>query len=833
MAAPRTFAASRRCDAAPFEDQSDAPVSASEPGLHSTGELLEMAPDYVYAIDADWRFTYLNRRAVDEIADGKDLLKKSLWDEFPALRGTVLERRYREVMSAGRGVRFEFHYDANAAWYEIAASPLSSGGVVVWFRRIDRRKRAEEELRRAEERYRLAASAAADLLVDWNLEEDEIVWREALQSDFGFGDGVVKSREWCIAQVHPDDRPRVSAEIEKCRRTGERRTYHCRLRKSDGNYAEVRQTVVVQRDAEGKPLRAIVAVRDVTEWNRANESIRQREAQLANIFSQALVGIVESGPNGRTRLINNRFCEILDRAEDEIIGADVMDFTHPDDVEWNRQLYQRQRRKGEPFQLEKRYIRPDGSVVWCRVSVSFVHAPTGEIESSIVVAEDITHQRQTAERLKWASEHDALTGLPNRRAFEARLQAATLRAMHSGGTVGLLLLDLDHFKHVNDSFGHSAGDLLLQEIGDRLNECLSSGDLVARLGGDEFAILVEGAVPSELGDAIVRQLRRPFQIEGRSINVDASIGGAVFPTDAESAHELFKHADVALYALKDGGRGGTRMFHRKMLEQALVVASQLALARSAVCDRSVDPHYQPKVDLATGRIVGFEALLRWHHGILGIQAPDTVAEAFRDYELASKIGGLMQLRVLSDLRGWLQQGLPVGCVAINAAPVEFLRDDFAERLLALMDEHGVLPSHVEVEVTEHVFLDQGSGFVGRALKALNEAGVRIALDDFGTGYSSLSHLRDFPVDVVKIDRSFVEKVTSDSDARAIISAIATLARSLRIDLVAEGVETEQQRLVLLEQGCPLGQGFYFGRAMAADRIPGLLLDPLAAGFQSA
>jgi diguanylate cyclase (GGDEF)-like protein/PAS domain S-box-containing protein len=781
-----------------------------------------MAADYVFAVDAHWRFTYLGGRASEEIAEGKDLLNKSLWDEFPALLGTAVEQHYREAKWSGRRVRFEFYYDASAAWYEINASPLSNGGLGVWFRRIERRKRAEEELRRAEERYRLAASASADLLIDWDLEKDEIVWREAQESGFGFGDGAVKSHDWCVEQVHPADRAHVSTEIERSLQTGKRRTYYCRVRKADGNYAEVRQTVVVQRGANGKPLRAIIAVRDLTDWSRANQAIRRREAQLANIFSQALVGIVESGPDGRARLINSRFCEILGRTEGEIIGADVMDFTHPDDVEWNQQLYRRHRHKGEPFQIEKRYVRPDGSVVWCRVSVSFVQAPMGETESSIVVAEDITHQRQTTERLKWASEHDALTGLPNRRAFEARLQAATLRAMHSGGTVGLLLLDLDHFKHVNDGFGHGTGDLLLQDVGDRLNECVSSGNLVARLGGDEFAILVEGAVPSELGDAILRQLRRPFQIDGRSISIDASIGGAVFPTDAESAHELFKHADVALYALKEGGRGGTRMFHRKMLERALVVASQLALARSAVCDRSVDPHYQQKVDLTTGRIVGFEALLRWHHVVDGLQAPDTVAEAFRDYELASKIGGLMQGRVLADLSGWLQRGLPVGCIAINAAPVEFLRDDFAERLLARMNEHGVPPQHVEVEVTEHAFFEQGSSFVGRALKTLSDVGVRIALDDFGTGYSSLSHLRDFPVDVLKIDRSFVEKITSDGDARAIISAIATLAKSLRIELVAEGVETDQQRLVLLEQGCLLGQGFYFGRGVAADRVPGLL-----------
>ncbi|HTK71560.1 MAG TPA: EAL domain-containing protein [Croceibacterium sp.] len=791
-----------------------------------SSELLDLATDCVFAVDGTWRFKYVNRRAAIEIAGGRSLLGQSLWDEFPALVGTDIEAGYRKAMLARQPARFEAYYGPHDRWYEVDISPLSQGGLAVWFRNIDERKRAERQLQHAEERYRLAASAATDLVVDWNLETGEIIWREALQSGFGFGDGIVRTREWCIAQVHPDDREPVSAAIRRCIETGERLTYECRVRKADGSYAEVHQTAVAQHDVDGRPLRIILAVRDQTAWNRANEAIRSREAQLANIFSQAIVGIVESGPDGRARLVNERFCEILGRSESEVLGTEVMEFTHPADMESVQALLRAKRVKGESFQTEKRYLRPNGDIVWCKLSVSFVVGPSGAIESSIAIAEDISQQRHAIERLKWTSEHDDLTGLANRRAFEACLQAATLRSMHTHDTVGLLLLDLDHFKHVNDRFGHAAGDELLQEIGDRLAQCVAAGDLVARLGGDEFAVVVErctaGADLLEIGDTILRQLRRPFQIGGRTISLDGSIGGAMFPGDAESAHELFQHADVALYALKESGRGGTRLFDRDMLDQALVVASQLAAARTAVSGRSVDPHYQPKVDLESGRIVGFEALLRWHDEACVLQSPDTLAEAFRDYELASRIGELVQRRVFGDLNAWLREGLPVGCIALNAAPAEFLRDDFAERLLDRLREHHVLPSCVELEVTEHVFLDQGAQFVARALNLLHQNGVRIALDDFGTGYSSLSHLRDFPVDVVKIDRSFVHKVTSNHDARAIVSAIVTLAKSLNIEVVAEGIETDRQRRVLQEEGCHFGQGYYFGRAVSAAEVKGLL-----------
>jgi EAL domain-containing protein (putative c-di-GMP-specific phosphodiesterase class I) len=265
------------------------------------------------------------------------------------------------------------------------------------------------------------------------------------------------------------------------------------------------------------------------------------------------------------------------------------------------------------------------------------------------------------------------------------------------------------------------------------------------------------------------------------------------------------------------------MFHSHMREQAQVVASQLSVARSALTEASIEPHYQQKVNLQTGGIAGFEALLRWRHETRGLQLPHTVSEAFKDYELAAKIGHLMQHRVFRDLRGWLNSGLSVGFVAINAAPAEFLRDDYAELLLNRMQEYSIPPSLIEIEVTEHVFLARGADYVGRALKLLNEIGVRIALDDFGTGHSSLSHLRDYPVDVVKIDRSFVEKMTTDPEVRAIVSAMVDLARSLKIDVVAEGVETEEQRQQLIADGCRLGQGFFFGKPVASADIPNLLL----------
>jgi len=910
-------------------------------------EFLEGTLDCVFLLDAEWRFTYLNQRAQSEIASGRNLLGRSIWREFPQSQNSIFEDRYLRAMHQREHVSFETYFAPLSAWYEVQAGPLSSGGIGVWFRNINARKLASDALAAVEERYRLVASAATDMVLEWDMATDEVTWSAALASELGHRDEV-KSLSWCTDRVHPDDRQRFEAEIARAIIDGSRLFCEARFLRQYGRYADFEFRGVFQRTPAGRATRLICAMQDVTERNLANDALARREGRLANIFGQALVGIMECGRDGRATLVNARYCEILGRTADEIRQCQLADYTHPDDLAWNHQVLFANKDDGTPFQVEKRYIRPDGTIVFCRVSVSFVLDAANQIECSVIVAEDIsdmkraeaelrasellyrsvleasadcieiispdqrlelmntpglavrgienfdeirgsawsslwpadsrplveaafaeaavgrtarfsaqcptgsgmprwcdvmvspmfddhgrvskilsisrdiTAQRDVDAQIKWASEHDALTGLANRSAFEAHLQGAIARATLADTQVGLLLIDLDHFKHVNDTLGHAAGDRFLAEFGLRLQQSLGPAGLVARLGGDEFALVLEGgATPLNMlvaGDSILERLQQPIVIDGRVMAAGASIGGAVFPRDGDSANELFNNADTALYALKESGRGGTRMFHQHMRQHAQVISSQLSLARNAIAARSIEPHYQQKIDLRSGGIAGFEALLRWRHVRCGIQYPATLAESFKDYDLASKIGELMQCQVFGDVRHWLDVGLPIGYVAINAAPVEFLRDDFAERMLARMDHYGLPPDLIELEITEHVFLARGSDYVTRALKVLSRAGVRIALDDFGTGYSSLSHLRDFPVDVVKIDRSFIERITIDHEVRAIVSAVVDLAKSLHIEVVAEGIETAEQQDLLVGYGCTMGQGFLFGEPIPASEV---------------
>jgi diguanylate cyclase (GGDEF)-like protein/PAS domain S-box-containing protein len=480
---------------------------------------------------------------------------------------------------------------------------------------------------------------------------------------------------------------------------------------------------------------------------------------------------------------------------------------------------------GEPVRLHGRGPTAKGTKRWWDAVTLPVFDESGSVNGVLSVSRDVTRERERSEELKWASEHDALTHLPNRRAFQARLQGATARAMKAGERVGLLLIDVDHFKHVNDTLGHSAGDDLLKAVGERLRNCVRNRDFVARIGGDEFAIIIEEGASEELllrvGKQLLERIQAPLRTEGRAVTAGASIGGALFPTNAGSANDLFKSADTALYALKHDGRGGTRLFDAYMLEEAERSASQLRLARGAVTDRTVVPVYQPKFEIEGGGLLGLEALLRWRDPRRGLQLPGTLEEAFGDYELAAKIGELMQKKVARDVQKWIESGLDFGRVAINAAPAEFLRDDYAERFLAVLEHHGLSPRRFEVEVTEHAFVGRATGYVARALAILKDAEVSISLDDFGTGSSSLSHLRDFPVDTVKIDMSFIQQMTENDEIAAIVSAVVRLAGSLAIQVIAEGVETPDQLDLLRAMGCGIAQGHLFSPAVEASAVPSL------------
>jgi diguanylate cyclase (GGDEF)-like protein len=399
------------------------------------------------------------------------------------------------------------------------------------------------------------------------------------------------------------------------------------------------------------------------------------------------------------------------------------------------------------------------------------------------------------------------------------------KAAVAGHQLAVLLVDVDHFKQVNDTMGHDAGDAVLVDLARRLQGCVRSSDIVARLGGDEFGIILPACGADQAratAEKIIGELRKPFVYQGRMLDCRASIGVGVYPTHGVTTEELLKSGDMALYSAKAGGRGMAKPFESSMRDDLQRRMSMLALGRKALRGQQIFPYYQPKVDLLTGAVRGFEALLRWHHPRLGVRLPGTIAACFEDYDLANEISERMIDCAVADMRTWLDQGLEFGSIAINAGAAEFRGGEFAVSILRRLEQSGVPAHYLQVEVTETVFLGRGSECVERDLKLLSAHGVKIALDDFGTGYASLRHLKQFPVDIIKIDRSFVTDMHRRRDDAAIVRAVINLGQSLGMDVVAEGIETTSQEADLRQMGCGYGQGFLYSKALPASRLKAYL-----------
>ena len=428
-----------------------------------------------------------------------------------------------------------------------------------------------------------------------------------------------------------------------------------------------------------------------------------------------------------------------------------------------------------------------------------------------------------AREAKHLASHDPLTGLPNRSVLQDRMEQLT--SAEAPGHFALVLFDVDEFKATNDTLGHDAGDALLKSFGQRLKQFARRNDLVARLGGDEFAILFGGTSDAHAVEALIADflhlLAEPVLHGDKRIECQASAGASLYDGTGD-ASEILKQADLALYASKAAGRGTFRLYEPSMSSKMRVRQKMLALAKSSAEQDHVRPFYQPKVDLRTGRIVGFEALLRCCPPGGSICGPHRIAAAFEDSSLAAQLSGRMLAHVTADVAAWRAAGVEFGHVALNAAAADLSRRDFAEHLLGKLAGSGLRPTDIQLEVTESVFLGRSAAHVRRTLERLSHAGVKVALDDFGTGFASLSHLKHFPVDIIKIDRSFINHLQVDEQDGAIVYALIGLASALKLEVVAEGIETSAQRDFLQALGCTTGQGYLFGRAAPRESVESLL-----------
>ncbi len=578
-------------------------------------------------------------------------------------------------------------------------------------------------------------------------------------------------------------------------------------------------------DDEDKDVLALLA-RDVAaalDRKLALDALRESEERFRTLADTAPCAIFIY--QGATfRYANEATASISGFSRDELYGKDFWQLVHPD----IREVVKRRglaRQKGDPLpsRYEIRILRKDGEVRWLDYSAGLI-----ELEGSPAVlgtAFDITERKRAEERIRSLAYHDTLTGLPNRLLFADRLGLAVAQAHRQGQKLAVLFLDLDGFKVINDSLGHSLGDRMLEVVAERIQRALREGDTVARLGGDEFTLLLPGISRAEdapkVAEKILETLRQPIPIDGREFFVTGSIGISLYPDDGNDPETLVRNADAAMYRAKDRGRDTYQLYAAAMNATAVERLSLESSLRKALAQGALRLHYQPLLDLATGKIYGVEALLRWERPGRGLVFPDEFIPLAELTGLIIPIGPWVWRTACSQVKQWHDRGHGALRLAVNLSARQFQQPDIAAQVTRALEETGFPPTHLDLEITESYAM-QNPEFAIQTLRELKAVGLSLSIDDFGVGYSSLSYLKRLPIDTLKVDRSFVRDITTDPDDAAIVTAVIAMARTLELTVVAEGVETEEQRAFLAAQGCDRAQGYLWSRAVPAEECEKLL-----------
>ena len=470
-------------------------------------------------------------------------------------------------------------------------------------------------------------------------------------------------------------------------------------------------------------------------------------------------------------------------------------------------------------------VRHAGFEIPIEHSVSFIRDRDGRPDGAVIVLRDVSAAQAMAVQMIHSAQHDFLTGLPNRMLLNDRVNQAIALSSRRRKKVAVLFLDLDGFKHINDSLGHPAGDKLLQSIASRLADCLRGSDTVTRQGGDEFVVLLSELEDSQDAALAARRMlgtvAEAHSINQHDLQITASVGVSVYPDDGADAETLIKNADTAMYQAKENGRQSYQFFKPAMNVRAVERQSIEEGLRRALERQEFVLHYQPKVDLRTGEITGAEALIRWTHPIRGPVSPAQFIPVAEDCGLILPIGNWVLREACKQARAWLDAGLPLTTMAVNISAMEFRDERFLEGVFAILDDTRWDPRYLELELTESVLMKRVES-TESILKALKARGVRLAVDDFGTGYSSLSYLRKFPIDALKIDQSFVRQITTVPDETTIVTAVISMGRSLNLRVVAEGVETEEELAFLQAHQCDEAQGYYFSKPVIPRQFAKLL-----------
>ena len=595
---------------------------------------------------------------------------------------------------------------------------------------------------------------------------------------------------------------------------------------SQYNVGDKVYTMLVRKSALMRPdgSRVLVLVMtDVTARKTAEDALRDSEQRFRDVAEVAGEYVWENDLKGRFTFISAKVVEVLGYTAEELIGHSAAEFMPPGEAERVRRWFADNMAADRSFRgLEHRLVSKSGEVLWLQISGVYRHDRDGRSAGHRGTTRDITEIKRNEARISYLATRDPLTELPNRLLFNDRLEQGLINARRSKESVGVLFIDLDRFKNVNDSLGHHLGDLMLKEVAQRMNGCIRRGDTIARLGGDEFVIALEHLKRAEdaahVAGKIIRSLGRPIEVAGNTLNTSCSIGISIFPNDADDVPTLMKNADTAMYYAKEKGRNNFQFFSPDMNVRA-VERHHLEISLRRALDRGdFTLLYQPQVAIGSGTVIGAEALIRWRDPERGLIAPSGFIGVAEESGLIEPIGRWVLMEACAQVRRWQDQGLPHVRVAVNISPRQLIDpQEFLAHVNRVLDQTGIDPRYLELEMTESLLLhnvDENAA----ALRKLGKLGVRIAVDDFGTGYSSLAYLKQLPIDSLKIDRTFVRDIESDPDDAAIIKAVIAMAHGLKPRVTAEGVETQGQLDALRALDCDEYQGYLLSKPIAADEF---------------
>jgi len=564
----------------------------------------------------------------------------------------------------------------------------------------------------------------------------------------------------------------------------------------------------------------VCVISDITALKRAEEKLKTASSELDTILENAMVAIAFI-KNRNLQRVNHKFEELFACKREEIAGQSTR-CLYPSDEAYNQLREQAYSvlEQGENFEGQVELVRQNGETFWCALSTKAID-PNNAQNGTIWLFEDVTSQRESEIRLRKLANFDSLTGLPNRTVFNDRLEHALHKIQRSSGTLAVFFLDLDHFKNINDSLGHKAGDILLCEVANRLKSCVREGDTVARLGGDEFTVILEevrsAKYVAKVADKILAAISQSYLLDSTEVNISPSIGISLYPSDGRDVDILLRNADAAMYHAKKHGRNNFQFYSAEMNAQADKRLAMETSLRRAVENDEFFLHFQPQIELKTGKVIGAEALLRWHSEPWGLVSPVQFIPILEDTGLIGTVGELVLKRAC---QAYLQIQELVDenfLMAVNLSGRQFRGGQLPSFVSQLLTDLGMPASNLELEITESILMED-SGLAITSLRELSELGITLAIDDFGTGYSSLSYLKQFPLDVLKIDRSFVNDVTEDADDAAIVDAILAMSKRLQLEVVAEGVESSAQLAFLQEHGCQRVQGYYFSKPLILEDL---------------